>query len=198
MATAIAEHPVHCPRAMHVRIEGMKHGLLAGAAGFLALQLAHWATRPLVRRRAPRPTDVFATERVISPLGVQHLPDESATAALVRIAYRRIARRPPPDRLKPVLSWAVRAGYGLLVAALYGALRTPGRQRRHTTRGAVASGAALGVGLWLVGDELAMPLLGLADKPTAYHPTRHAQGLIERLAYGVATATTARALGGAP
>lgn len=161
------------------------------------MQLAHWVTRPLVRPRAPRPTDVFATERAVSPLGLHHLPDERASAALARIAYQRVAHRPPPDKLKPVLSWAVHVGYGLLVAALYGALRTPGRQRRHSTRGAAASGAALGAGLWLVGDELAMPLLGLADKPTAYHPTRHAQGLIERLAYGVATATTARAIRGA-
>ncbi|HEX8110896.1 MAG TPA: hypothetical protein VF516_24355, partial [Kofleriaceae bacterium] len=69
---------------------------------------------------------------------------------------------------------------------------------RRTTGGAIASGAALGVGLWVVGDELAVPLLGLADKPTAYHPSQHAQGLVEHLAYGVAAATTARALGGVP
>jgi hypothetical protein len=181
---------------MHDRIEGLKLGLLAGAAGLGAMQLAHWVTRPLVKPRAHRPTDVFATERAMSPLGLRHLPDETATAALVRIAYQRVAHRPPPDTLKPVLSWAVRVGYGLLVAALHGALRTPGRLRRHTTRGVVASGAAFGIGLWLLGDELAMPLLGLADKPTAYHPTQHAQALIERLAYGVAVATTARAVGG--
>jgi hypothetical protein len=181
---------------MHDRIEGLKHGLLAGAAGLGAMQLAHRVTRPLVQQRAPRATDVFATERAMSPLGPQHLPDETPTAALARIAYQRVAHRPPPDRLKPALSWAVHVGYGLLVAALYGALRAPGRRRRSTARGAVASGAVFGLGLWLIGDELAVPLLGLADKPSAYHPTRHAQALVEHLAYGVAAATTARALGG--
>ncbi len=162
------------------------------------MQLAHWVTRPLVRQRAPRPTDVFATERAMSPWGLRHLPDETAASALARIAYQRVAHRPPPGKLKPVLAWAVHVGYGLLVAAFYGALRSPGRWRRHTTRAAMVSGAALGVGLWIVGDELAVPLLGLADKPTAYHPSQHAQGLIEHVAYGVAAATTARALGGVP
>jgi hypothetical protein len=181
---------------MQDRIEGLKHGLLAGAAGLAAMQLAHWATRPLVRRRAPRPTDVFATERAMSPLGLRHLPDEAATAALARIAYQRVAHRPPPDRLKPVLSWAVHIGYGLLVAALAGVLRASGRRGGHTTQGAVVSGALFGLGLWLLGDELAVPLLGLADKPTAYHPSQHAQSLVEHLAYGVAAATTARKLGG--
>jgi hypothetical protein len=180
---------------MQRRIEGVKRGLLAGAAGLGAMQLAHWITRPLVRRRAPRPGDVFATERAMSPLGLHHLPDEAATAALGRLAYQRVVHRPPPARLKPVLSWAVHVGYGLVVAALYGALRTPGRRRRPT-RDATASGALFGLGLWLVGDELALPLLGLADKPSAYHPTQHARSLVEHLAYGVATATSARALGG--
>jgi hypothetical protein len=193
---ALGEHAMHRPGGMHDRIEGLKHGLLAGAAGLGAMQLAHRVTRPLIKRRAPRPTDVFATERAMSPLGLRHLPDESPTAALARIAYQRVAHRPPPDRLKPALSWAVHAGYGLLVAALYGALRAPGRRRRSTARGAVASGALFGLGLWLVGDELAVPLLGLADRPTAYHPSQHAQALVEHLAYGVAAATTARALGG--
>lgn len=183
---------------MQVRIEGLKHGLLAGAAGLFAMQLAHWVTRPLVRRRAPRPTDVFATERAMSPWGLRHLPDETATAAVARIAYQRVAHRPPPAGLKSALAGAVHVGYGLVVAALYGALRTPGGRRGRTPRGAIASGAALGVGLWVVGDELVAPLLGLADKPTAYHPSQHAQGLIEHVAYGVAAATAARALGGVP
>jgi hypothetical protein len=55
-------------------------------------------------------------------------------------------------------------------------------------------GAVFGVGLWLIGDELALPLLGLSDKPTAYHPTRHVQSLAAHLGYGVATAATTRAL----
>jgi hypothetical protein len=134
----------------------------------------------------------------MSPWGLRHLPDETATAAVARLAYQRVAHRPPPAGLKSALAAAVHVGYGLVVAALYAALRTPGRRGGRTPRGAIASGAVLGVGLWVVGDELVVPLLGLADKPAVYHPSQHAQGLIERVAYGVAAATTARALGGVP
>jgi uncharacterized membrane protein YagU involved in acid resistance len=55
-------------------------------------------------------------------------------------------------------------------------------------------GALFGAALWLFGDEIAMPLLGLADKPTQYHPTRHLQSLAAHLGFGVATAATAQAL----
>jgi hypothetical protein len=206
---------------MHDRIEGLKRGLLGGIAGLAAMQLAHWVTGPLTRPRTPRPMDVFATERSISPLGPQHFPDEGATSAIVRIAYERLAHRPPSPRVKTALSWALHLGYGLLVASVYGAVRAPARRRRHGLRGlmrgrmrdglrgavrgrthggmrgAVQGGALLGLGLWLLGDELAMPLLGLSDKPTAYHPTEHVQSLVEHLGYGVATAAAARALGGA-
>jgi hypothetical protein len=180
---------------MHPRIQGLKLGLLGGMAGLAVMQLAQWMMHPLVKPRARRPTDVFATERSMSPLGVHHLPDEGATDAIARIAYQRVAHRQPSKQLKSALSWGVHVGYGLLVASLYGALRTPERQRRHSVRDAIRRGAVFGAGLWLLGDELAVPLLGLTDKPTAYHPSRHIQSLVGHLGYGVATAATARALG---
>lgn len=162
--------------------------MLAGVAGLVAMELARRLTRPLVRARAPRPTDVFLSERSMSPLGPRHLPGEDATAALARHAYQRIAGRPPALPTKRRLSWAVHIGYGLLVAAIYGAVR--GGRPRDVLR----DGIALGSGLWLLGDELAVPLLGLTDKPTTYHPTQHLQSLALHLGFGVATAGTARYL----
>ena len=70
----------------------------------------------------------------------------------------------------------------VLVASLYGLVRG-GRTHR-----VVRDGLLFGSGLWLLGDELAVPLLGLGDKPTAYHPTLHLQMLLAHLGFGVATA----------
>ncbi len=51
-------------------------------------------------------------------------------------------------------------------------------------------GALFGAGLWLLGDELAVPLLGLSDRPTSYPVTSHLQSLAQHLGFGVATAAT--------
>jgi hypothetical protein len=163
--------------------------LIAGATGLLVMDLVRRGTSPFVKERAPKPTDVFFSEQTISPLGQQHERGEGATDALGRLAYEKVTGREPSSGTKRALSWAVHIAYGLLVAAAYAAIRGT---RRHPVR----DGVLFGTGLWLLGDELAVPLLGLADKPTAYHPTRHLQSLAQHLGFGIATATTTRALEG--
>lgn len=120
----------------------------------------------------------------MSLIGPQHARDESATDALGRILYERVAARPPSPRMSKILSWGVHVSYGLLVATAFGAVR--GRRARP-----FSDGLLFGTGLWLLGDELAVPLLGLSDKPSVYHPTRHLQSLVSHLAFGVATAAVA-------
>jgi hypothetical protein len=162
-------------------------GLLGGAAGLAAMQLVRALTNPLVKSPTRRSRDVFATERTMSPLGPRYRPNEGPTEALARIAYEKIWRRPPPPRTQRALAWAIHFGYGLAWAGAFGAIS--GRPRH-----ALRNGALFGAALWLFGDELAVPLLGLADKPTAYHPTRHAQSLLQHLGFGVATVAAHRAL----
>lgn len=174
---------------MPSRLEGLALGLLGGAAGLAAMQLVQRLTRPLVRKRAPQPTDVFKTERSMSLIGMHHREDESATDALGRIGYEKLAHREPSAKTKSLLSWAVHLGFGLATAGAFGALRAA--RRRHALR----DGAIFGAALWLLVDELAIPLLGLADKPTQYHPTRHLQSLASHLGYGLATAGVAKAAG---
>jgi hypothetical protein len=60
----------------------------------------------------------------------------------------------------------------------------------------VKGGLAVGVGLWLLGDELVMPLLGLTGGPTAYPAAVHVHGFGAHLAYGLATSAATQALRG--
>ncbi|MBX3158574.1 MAG: hypothetical protein KF773_21570 [Deltaproteobacteria bacterium] len=175
-------------RQRRQRRTGLARGLLGGVVGLAAMEVIRRATAPLVKDRAPSPYDVLPTERSMSPFGLHHEPGESATTAIGRIAYQQLLGRPPSERMSALLSWGVHLGYGLVAAAAFGALR--GARAHHVVR----DGLAFGSGLWLLGDELTVPLLGLADKPTAYHPTRHLQSLAQHLGFGVATAATARAL----
>jgi hypothetical protein len=166
-------------------------GVVGGLAGLAAMSAAERLVQPFVKKRAPAPTDVFATERNISPLGSHHREDESATDAAGRIAYQRVVGHEPSERQERALSWGVHIGYGLFVAGVYGAIEA--RERRSLMR-AIRTGALFGLGLWLFGDELAVPLLGLADKPTEYHVTKHAQSLVAHLGFGIATAATTNAI----
>lgn len=167
-------------------------GVAGGIAGLAAMSAAQRLVQPLVKKRAPRPTDVFATERTISPLGSHHRPGESATDALGRLGYQNVVGEEPSDRQQRALSWGVHIGYGLLVAGLFGVVEA---RARHTLPRALGAGALFGAGLWLFGDELAAPLLGLQDKPTEYHPTQHLQSLVAHLGFGVATAATTHTIG---
>lgn len=126
----------------------------------------------------------------MSPFGPHHHADESATDAIGRIAYEKLFGRPPTDKMKNRLSWAVHIGYGVVVGAMFSALRP----RPSVLR----DGALYGAGLWLFGDELMVPLLGLSDKPTAYHPLRHAHSFAQHIGYGVALAAATRAFAGEP
>lgn len=164
------------------------YGLLGGAAGLLAMELVKRATAPLVQRGVPRPTDAeLAARAATSVAGRHHGPEESATDALGRIAYQRVTGRAPSPAIQRKLSWAVHIGYGLVVASLYGAVR--GGRDRGVAR-AMLGGALFGAGLWLLGDELAVPLLGMSDRPETYPMKSHLQSLAQHLGFGVATAAT--------
>jgi hypothetical protein len=170
----------------------LAYGLLGGAAGLVAMELVKRATAPLGKHRAPRPAGEPSTARSstsssISMIGAHHGPEESATDALGRIVYQTVTGRTPSPDTQRKLSWAVHIGYGLAVASLYGVIG--GRRERGVAR-AVLGGALFGAGLWLLGDELAVPLLGLSDRPTSYPVTSHLQSLAQHLGFGVATAAT--------
>jgi hypothetical protein len=162
-------------------------GLLGGAVGLGIMEAIRRSTKPLVEKRAA-PEDIFVSTRSMSPLGPHHRPSEPATEAVGRILYEKIGGHEPSGKTRRKLSLAVHLGYGLLVAGMYGTIR--GGKASHM----LLEGALFGAGLWLFGDELAVPLLGLADKPTAYPMVRHAQALAQHLGFGLATAVASNKL----
>ena len=74
--------------------------------------------------------------------------------------------------------------FGAAVGAFYGAVADPTRP--------VLSGARLGVRLWVLADEVAIPLLGLSRPPTSRPPEMHAQALAAHLVYGLVTSAVFR------
>lgn len=100
-----------------------------------------------------------------------------------RILYRRATgKNPESEETRNALSYLVHWAFSMLTSGIYGAIR--GRADFPDVKG----GLSLGVGLWLIGDELGTPLLGLAKGPTAYPPALHAHGLGAHVAYGIVSA----------
>ncbi|HET8538301.1 MAG TPA: DUF6789 family protein [Anaeromyxobacter sp.] len=87
-----------------------------------------------------------------------------------------------PERRKGLGGWIVHYAYGVAWGAAFalGARAAGGRRP-------VATGLAFGVALWLLSDEVLVPLFRFSRPPTRYPATTHAKGLAAHLVYGVAT-----------
>ncbi|MCA1593360.1 MAG: DUF1440 domain-containing protein [Acidobacteria bacterium] len=74
--------------------------------------------------------------------------------------------------------------YGIMWGGLYGALR--GRVLLVD----VADGVGFGTGLWLIGDEVMMPLMGLSPPSTEFPWQNHARSFANHAAYGATLGIT--------
>ena len=174
-------------------------GILGGAAGLLSMSM-YWryvaprlevlapSVGPANKEKQPTEDKPGALDDISIP-GKLYQPDESSTAALGRIIYTGLAGDPPRAKeTRNMLSELVHWGYGLLQGGLYGAARA-------SARGLDLEGGVVYAGLlWLIGDELAVPLLGLQGGPTAATPMQHVNRLGAHMAYGLGTAAVTQTL----
>jgi uncharacterized membrane protein YagU involved in acid resistance len=86
-----------------------------------------------------------------------------------------------PREYKPTAGSLVHYAFGGAVGAIYGAATA--------TMPEVASVAGLpfGVAVWIVADEIGVPLSGLSKPPTAYPLKDHASAFASHVVYGVVT-----------
>ena len=173
--------------------KGLVLGAIGGIAGILAMR-AYWQQVKQMTGRDPRKdfdeSDVPDTDVLdsVSLVGQHYKQGESTTAALGRIAYQQITGKEPGQETQNLLSYLIHWLIGMGSSGAYGATRTQSGVLDIT------GGAALGTTLWLLGDEMAMPLVGLAKGPTAYPPDLHLHSWGAHIAYGLASAATTQLL----
>jgi len=119
--------------------------------------------------------------------GQQHRTPESepATYQAADAVTETVAGHDVPESYKPAAGALVHYAFGGAVGAIYGAAaaRTPD----VTAWGGVPFGAAV----WLIADEMGVPLAGLSKAPTEYPLADHASALAAHFVYG-ATADCVR------
>lgn len=114
--------------------------------------------------------------------------DANATElAAQALATRTIDRRLTRKELK-VAAPAVHYAFGGAMGALYGTLSEVAPETR------VLEGGAFGAAVWIGGDEIAVPWLGLSKTPDEYPIELHAQALAAHIVYGVTTEFVRRSL----
>lgn len=173
-------------------------GFVLGAAGsivgLLAMELYWRRVAPLLQPEKesdqesnPYPAELDLDD--ISLAGRHYRKEESSTDALGRILYTQLTGKEPRYKeTKATLSNLVHWVYGMLQGGIYGATQT------ESASSAVPYSLGFSTGLWLFGDELVVPLLGLQAGPTAAPPIQHVNRLGAHLAYGLGTALTKQLL----
>lgn len=178
-------------------VNGLVRGAVGSVAGLAAMGLYFKAMEALAERQDESPDADGGGEDPlerrdelddISVVGRQSRKDEPATATVGRLGYEKVEGDEPDEEMKQKLGRAVHWGYGVLVGGLYGALR------QEADAPDLVAGLGYGTALWMVGDEIMVPLLGLSEGPTAHSIPEHAKGLGAHLAYGAATAGATQAL----
>ncbi|MDP9316660.1 MAG: DUF1440 domain-containing protein [Chloroflexota bacterium] len=173
------------------RWKGFILGAIGGAVGVIAMRY-YWKIASAIAGGDPRNQSGDPKPHAldsISLIGQHHQEGESSTAALGRIAYQTIkGQAPESQETRTTLSYLVHWLLSMFMGGVYGALRGPADAPD------VQGGLALGIGLWLFGDELAFPMMGLTKGPTAYPFAVHAHGFGAHLPYGLVTAGTTQLL----
>jgi uncharacterized membrane protein YagU involved in acid resistance len=148
-------------------------GAVAGLAGGLAASWAMSQFQLQLSKRSPQP----APE-----------PDDDATVKTAAAISEQVAHHELTDTEKKVAGPAVHYAFGSTMGAVYGAMaeRVPAASKGW--------GLPFGTALWLGADEIAVPVLGLAGKPTDNPPSTHAYALASHLVYGLTADAVRRAV----
>lgn len=118
------------------------------------------------------------------------ISDEPASLQVASIAAEAVTGRPLPAAAEDIGSAIFHYGFGAIAGAIYGAIA---EVRPAAT---VAAGAPFGAAVWLLADEIALPVTGLSRMPTAYPLSRHATALGTHLVFGLTVEGVRRAFRG--
>lgn len=150
---------------------GVGAGIVAGIVGGL---VASWAMERFQQTLARVSREMSGP----STNGDRRPGTEPATYKTADALSEALTGVAVPRELKPAAGSVVHYAFGAAVGALYGAAAA--------RRRGIASWAGLpfGAAVWLVADEIAVPLAGLSKGPTEYPLSTHASALAAHLVYG--------------
>lgn len=160
-----------------VVLKGAVAGAIGGLAGTLAMNYAQRAWTLAADGRAPASAADEHDARDWQERDEQQNANELAAQA---VATATAQRRLTPRELS-IAARVVHFGFGAAVGAAYGAAVQHDESARRPT------GVLLGAALWLLADEIAMPLVGLSRSTLDRPLETHLQSLVAHIVYGMTT-----------
>jgi putative membrane protein len=120
--------------------------------------------------------------------GQQHRQPQSepATYKAADALAEAVTGEDVPREYKPTAGSVVHYIFGAAMGALYGAAAA--RNRGVTSW----AGLPFGATVWLIADEIGVPLAGLSKAPTEYPVSSHASAFATHLVYGATTEAVRR------
>ena len=116
------------------------------------------------------------------------IADEPASEKAASHLVEAVTGERLDDEGKKIGGLLAHHAFGAMTGAFYGAAVS------QVPQFAVGGGAPYGALVWLTAAETAMPLTGLARRPWAYRPERHAASLATHLVFGLTLEATRRCL----
>jgi uncharacterized membrane protein YagU involved in acid resistance len=114
--------------------------------------------------------------------------DMPATELMADEVSQAVQGEPVSDEYKPLAGQIVHYTFGALVGGAYGALSKRLPQVR------MGSGVPFGLAVWLLADELALPILKLTPPPQQHALSRHLYPFTSHVVFGLATHAATRAM----
>jgi putative membrane protein len=162
-------------------------GALAGAVGGL---VASWTMNQFQKVWSAAEKEITGGKQGQNGSQKSNQNAEDATMKTAdRISQALQGRHLTKDEKKkagPVLHYT----FGAIMGAVYGASVEVNRAAN------ALAGIPFGAILFAGADEVALPALGLSDKPAAYPLSQHLYGLVSHAVYGVTTETVRRIVRG--
>lgn len=136
----------------------------------------------------PNPNETSGSTEALNQSTAEKENQDDATVKTAQAISENIFGHELKENEKKPAGAAVHYAFGTATGGLYGAMAEVAPQ---VTAGA---GLPFGVVFWVVADEVAVPLLGLAKGPTQYPISTHAYALASHLVYGLTAELSRRAV----
>ena len=126
------------------------------------------------------------TRRGVQPAQAEGVAEDDATVRVGTLAYRALTGSEPPLAMRSWLGTAAHYAFSGTVGACYAAMaeRAPIIRAGH--------GAAYGTAVWIVADEMMMPVLGLSRGPRQLSAGVHAYALAGHWVWGLTLESAVR------
>lgn len=136
----------------------------------------------------PNPNERPDSSHALGQSKAEKENQDDATVETAKVISRNVLGHELTENEKKPAGAAVHYAFGTLTGGLYGAMA------EVTPQVTAGVGLPFGAVFWVVADEVAVPVLGLAKRPTEYPVSTHVYALASHLVFGVTAELSRRAV----